>query len=141
MGAKYQKLIQTRAIYYKINKTPNTPEHAQPIASENAKRVNETWAKLPNILRKIQQREFPTSEEKRKNKNARKYPDGEKTQKQLMRGKHLIARKLNNKIYTLQKWIMRNQMYPISQAWKTAKRINQNKKTKTGKSTNKKSRN
>ena len=53
-----------------------------------------------------------------------------------MRAKHLIThkldRKLNSTIYTLQKWIKRNRMYTLSQAWKTENaHKSANKKAKT----------
>ena len=57
-------------------------------------------------MRKIQQREFPTNEEKaKKPKHREDTPVGGEKERQLTRGKHLIAHKLNSKIYTLQKWI------------------------------------
>ena len=41
--------------------------------------------------------------------------------KSTMRSKHILTHKLNSKIYTLRKWIRRNQMYPIAPDWEGSK--------------------
>ena len=52
-----------------------------------------------------------------KNAHARNATRRGRIPRKLMRGKHLTARKLNSKVYVLSKWIRRNQIRPIFQAW------------------------